>query len=208
MARVTYTPIQPGDAQVTGPNATFTAIGTQTTNVDAQNFAEEGLDARVFESEIQAEEAFTPKGDQTNTTMALPAASAWTTVVFVSTFRTGAISVAANERLRVIFRLEFYSDGAQDGIPIDTDVQLRWRKSVGGVASVIGTTRRIVPATASSPDPVPSGAPARLGMMTVIDGPVELEWVEVEIRDASAAANTVQSFGSGMYGTIFKRVTV
>lgn len=50
MSEARYTPIIPGDDRGAGPvNAIFTALGSASASLTAVNFAEEGLDSRVFE---------------------------------------------------------------------------------------------------------------------------------------------------------------
>jgi len=210
MARVTYSIIEVGDDQVTGPNTIFTDIATQTTNLEKVNFGEGGLDERVLEANIHAEQAFTPVATDTVATQALT--TTWATLNYGTSMRSGAFSIATNEKLILILRLEFYSDSTQEGILLDTDAQLRWRQSVSSVESTIGRTARLLPTTTGVPQKTGGGdgslgSPARMAFQVLVDGPVSFDWIEVQISDQSSNNYTVQCGGATLVGTIYKRVT-
>lgn len=209
MGRVEHTPIPVGPAVAADADAIFAAVAAQTTNLEEGNFAEESLDRRSLESEVQAEQAFAPKTESGTGVQALT--TTWATLNATSSpssYRTGAIALGANERLRVVLRVEFESDAVQDGIPMGGDVQLRWRKQVSGTPSVIGTIRRVHPAIGSAPLGTLTGVPSRISHQCVIVGPASLDWVEVEISDQSGTAVTVQVGDATMTGMIYKRVTI
>lgn len=207
MARVEYTPLATGASTAADVNAIFTAIGNQSSTIDAGNYAEEGLDERVFETEVQAASAFAPITETTRgRTQALT--SSWATLDpgGATSFRTGAITVGTNERLYVVLRLELLTDSKQAGLPDGGDFQTRWRQSVAASPSVVGTTRR------NKVDGVDiglaTGIPVHMSHQILLDGPLTLDWIEVQISDQSGNDVTVQFGDVAMYGMIYKRVTV
>lgn len=216
MARVEYDELEVGDAQVTKLNATMTAIAAQTTNLDEDNFAEEGLDYRAFASQAASRKAFAPVEVSTLASEALT--TTWETIDFGTAMQSpGTITLAANERLEVNFMISYDTSGATPGIPINGDIEHRWRwQEQGGAAAVVGTARHLNPRATSAPSPLDAignpvtidGASARLWMKLVLDGPKTIDWVEVQFRDSSTNDVTVQSRCQALWGTIYSRVTV
>ncbi len=211
MARVEITKPDVGTTSASVVNAVFTAISTQTTNVDEENFAEEGLDYRALEASISAEatERFT-----TNSSGTQALTATYATLNFngspVSIPSSGTIEVATNERLRVTCCLEFFSNATQSGIPTDTDVEVRLMYDVGaGGVGVSQAYRRLYPATASDPSPAANeGCPHRLRWSAMLNGSLSIQSLYVEIRDNSGNNNTVQLQSATLHGIILKRVTV
>jgi hypothetical protein len=209
MARIEYDPLAEGTTAAADLNTIFSAISTEAASLDADNFEEEGLDYRLFEDDLSAVQAFTPitctggPGTQTLST-------SWATVnpSHGSAFQTGAITVATNERLRVVFCLEFVSNASDYGIPVTGDIQFKWVQTVSATPSDVGTTRRVHVTSGSMPASAILGANPRVRFQVVIDGSVSLDSIEVQIKDASGNNVTVQIGGGSMHGTIFRRVTV
>jgi hypothetical protein len=207
VGRVEYTPLTTGASTASDVNAVFSAIQTQSSTIDAENYAEEGFDERVFETEVQAASGFAPITETTRgRTQALT--TSWATVDpgGATTFQTGGITVGTNERLYAVIYIELFSDSKQEGIPTNGDIQTRWRQSVGASPSVVGTTRRWY-ADSTNTALKSSGAPAMWSHQIVLDGPLTLDWVEVQISDQSGNDVTVQYGDVAMHGMIFKRVT-
>lgn len=208
MARVIITKPAVGTTSASVLNTAFTTIATETANVDAENWAEEGLDQRVFEDNVAAISAGTPYTNETVATQAL--STTWAQVNPGVGARLSSIpALAANQKLRLIANIEFLSNGTQSGITDNASVQVRLRKRVGGVESTISnTTRRVFAATASNPSSAATkGSPARLRMLGVVDGAETLEWAQIEIRSTTGTP-TIQFGEISFHGTIFKRVTV
>jgi len=202
MARVTYDPVELGPSAAADVNDIFTAIETQTTNLTAANFEEEGLDERAFATTVQAARGFTAITETTRSrTQAL--SSTWATLEPSggSQFRTGGIVIGTEERLYVVIRIELLSDATQEGIPY-ADLQIRWRDSVSGP---VGTTRRVKATTTVMGNT--TGGPYCLSHQIVIDGAKTVDWLEVQISDQAGTA-TVQYGDISMYGMLYKRVTV
>lgn len=198
--RVVYIPIPIGTSDSAAVNVIFGAIATETANADEQNFTEEGLDFRVFESEVQSEQGFTPIEHTVVASQALTAVFATMDPGGVKLFRTGPITLGVNETLRVRFRGELLSNAAAYGLPGDTDCQIRFRRSVAAAPTVITSSLRRYRTLVGSPKET------RMSMVAKIDGPLGLDWVEVEISDQSGNNNTVQIGRATLTGTIFKRV--
>lgn len=210
MARVSITKPVVGTTSASTLDTAFTAIATQTANVDAENYAEEGLDQRVFADNVAAVSAGTPYTNETVATQAL--STTWAQANPGVGVRLSSIpALVADEKLRLIVMVEFRSDGTQSGIPANADVELRLRKRVGGVESTItNTLRALFPATASDPSNGlvggPFGGSARIRIMGTVDGAETLEWAQLEIRSASGTP-TIQFGEITFHGTIFRRVT-
>lgn len=211
MARTIITKPSVGTTSATVLNDALTAIATQTANVDADNLAEEGLDARAFTANITSVSAGTPYTNETVATQAL--STTWAQVNPGVGARLSSIpALAANERLRLVASIEFRTTSGQSGLPSDASVELRLRKRVGGVESTItDTLRALFPAAASDPSAAlvggPFGGPARVRIMGVVDGAETLEWAQIEIRSTTGTP-TVQFGEIAFHGVIFKRVTV
>jgi len=200
VARVVYVPIAQGLSSSSDANAIFSAVATQTTNVDGDQWAEEGLDARAFESDIQSASGFTPVVHNATNTQAL--STTWATLDPGGTgaFRTGAITLGSNEVLRVRFRGELLSNGSNPGLPIGCGLQIRIRRSVGGGPLAIASTVRSYFASGSE------DLEARISTIASVDGPLSLDWVEVEISDQGGFSRTAQLGRCALWGTIFKRI--
>lgn len=207
MARIIITKPTVGTTSASTLDTAFTAIATQTANVDSENYAEEGLDQRVFANNVAAVSAGTMYTNETIATQAL--STTWAQANPGVGARLSSIpALAANEKLRLIANIEFRSDSTQSGLPDNASVQVRLTKRVGGVESTISnTTRRLFAATASNPSTGALGAPARLRILGVVNGAETLEWAQIEIRSTTGTP-TIQFGEITFYGTIFKRVTV
>lgn len=207
MGRVTYTQLSVGDSGETVIDNIFAAIEAQTSTIDAENYAEEGIDERALETQIQAQQAFTPVTESSRgQTQALT--STWTAANPGNDLQGGAITVGTNERLLLMARVEFLHDSTQAGIPLGGDIKTRWRLTVGGTPTTYGTIRRIKVTTAVLDIGKQSGIPHRHSHMVLVDGPLTITKSDFEISDQSGNDVTVQYGSASCYGTIFKRVTV
>lgn len=206
MGRVEYTQDSPGGSRaVTNANATFAELATQSTALSRENFAEEGLDRRVFGTDPSTSIPFTLifiDGTQTIT----PPTSFDTLVIGPRTFRSGAITLVANESMRLRFRCGFLSTSGTPGLQPSKLLQMRWGFQVtgGGVAGILASTRFKEPGPTSTTD----GTFGSLCTTTVLVGPLTLDFVEVQIQYTPSGAPTDVQFESAvMWGTTFHLVS-
>jgi hypothetical protein len=197
MSRVLYTPPRPGDIRSADDiNTILTAIASASGDVDQRNFAEEGLDATVFEREVSARRRARVTGSART---AIAAAAAFATIPFVTTggsgiaVRTAAIGqLAANSVLRIRSRLSFESTVAAGvGIPNDgvrTLVRHVWNDGV--------STTKVAGSQKSHRKLTPIAIPLHLTFVweSWLVGPIaNIAWIEVQYQRASGITNLDQA---------------
>jgi hypothetical protein len=206
MSRIVTTRIAPGDARsAASVNAQYTAIEAAANALDFTNFTEEGITRWVTGSEEPSDNAAHIDEDtRSGVTMV---AAAWATAVFSgTTFRTGALSVLANEKLRIRARMTFESTVAAGlGLSSLDQVGIRLAYRAGGVTTVKTATVRRDLITAS----VTGLNHTRLRTQGLINGAIELEWVELQVEYVNAGGGGYACYPSkGLLDVQrFRRVT-
>jgi hypothetical protein len=203
VGRIEYEPPDQGDTtSAADENAIFAAIAAESAALDAENVAEEGLDKRVLESEIQSTRAFDKVRQIIIGTQALAGAGVFATFNAGTAMQSAAFTLATNERAVVYFRGQALSDGTQEGVPAAGDVRIRlvYKPTAGADTPVTHSLRPRSNGTAR-------GGPWRFATMIVIDGPLALDYVKAQIADLGAGL-TVQMDAVVLHGRIYKRVTV
>lgn len=117
MSRVSYSRIEPfTERDVTLINTAFTSFVTQSSNLNSENFAEEGLDETAFVDGVYASRLKTVTD---NGRIALPVSAAFAVFAMSGNFQTSAIGAVASGRLlRVTSAVYFESEApGQHGIP-------------------------------------------------------------------------------------------
>jgi hypothetical protein len=200
MARITWTPLTEAsirDAATT--NAIFDQIETQTTNLDEDNFREGGLDHVPFETDVASRKAFVPIIHSGPSDLVTPAAFATLNVGAIN-FQTGAITLEANERLVLRFSAQLVTSTTPTyGLPANADLNVRLRQFSNAVAAVLPGSNSTYTAGATY------GIEVGVDTMGVINGPLSLDWVEVQV---SEPAGLTTRWGSAVFsGHIYRRVT-
>lgn len=200
MSRVEYSEIKPGDSGAAQVNTILSAVATESAGVDGQNVAHGGLDKRAMATNIQSRRAFNPIEDTTTTPIVAPFGPA-TLVVGATTFRSGAIVLAAGERMRVRACVEYETDLVNPGIPGSNGINfgradVHIAQSVAAVVTVI--------AESFAPVEAPWDSNPTIMTTAVIDGPVSLDWVEIQIEVPFQHAQVGSAL---LYGQIFKGVS-
>jgi len=207
MGRVDYTPLRVGSATAADFNAITSAAAAQTANVDRENWAEEGLDERVFEDDIVSGSAFPKIVHNTIAAQGLIASFITLDPGGALPFRTGPFTTGAGERVRVRWKMDFLSDPTRDGVPLTGNVEVQLAFSVSAVVGVINSTLRAMQpfATEASRQALNLGQPYRVSCTAWLPSNTSFDWVEVQIRDV-AGGITVQMGRGTLIGRTFKRV--
>jgi hypothetical protein len=204
MGRADYDQLEPGVAVAADANAIFSEVATQSAAVTGVNLGEEGMDGSAMASGTATQKAFAPVGDGTVATE--PLTVAWIPVQpGVTRIRSsGSIVLQATDSLRVRGHVELLTDlinhGIEPGGEIAVRVGFQETGPVSGFAPCEGhadVDLKFVPL---------AGSPARIPITAWIDGPITLDWVQLEIRDQSGNDTTIQYGRVAMYGTIFRGV--
>lgn len=163
--------------------------------IDAENFAEEGIDRRAIDANAHVEEGFTPISESTRASLA--AAAAWTTYAPNATsFRTGALTVGSNELLWLrlfVFLQSTKSSGV--GLAASSDLEFRLANSAGGGTKLDGSYRRKKCLSAA-------GYHGWVSVEGWVVGPVSLSWVEVQYKLTGTAYPAKSLFD----GVLYRRV--
>ncbi|HEY6866247.1 MAG TPA: hypothetical protein VI792_03255 [Candidatus Eisenbacteria bacterium] len=139
MSKATVAPIEPlidtrGAASFNTP---FTAIATAAAALDASNFAEEGLDARLFPAHSNANRLATIV-ESTRAPIAINAAFGPTYVHNGTVFRTGALGqIDINNPLRVFVQVQTQTTLVDRALDINLQYEFRLVWFDGAVATVV-----------------------------------------------------------------------
>ncbi|MCK5711080.1 MAG: hypothetical protein KAI25_00020 [Hyphomicrobiaceae bacterium] len=205
MSRGTYTPIQPGDTREAAKvNDIFDAFEAALP-LTAENFREEGLDARVFEDSVHYRRSEAPIA--THSVSVLTEAAYATLVLGATTFRTGGITLEAGELLEINFRCQLPSS-ATSGIPLGTRPSFRIAYfPSGGALTVIADSVR-EKEVAAGPFFPPGGlfdCDGSVSILTDLEGPLDLDFVEVQFEEPLGPGTGVRC-GYGLFTNKIWRV--
>jgi hypothetical protein len=200
MSRANTPSIRPGDARsAASVNAVYAAIEAAANNLNEVNLAEEGITRYVTAARQKADNVV---NIELNTRTARPVAAWGTLVNAATTFRSGALALAANEVYRVRASIEHTSTvGAGVGIPAGAQVGIRIAYSVAGVVTVVtsSTRRRTVAVGALR------GLDGKsLLAQCLLFGPVNFDWIEAQDLVVGAGCYIDKT---KLDVTIFRRVT-
>jgi hypothetical protein len=201
MGRVEYSQLQAGDtATATQLNTIFSAIATETSAVDGENVAEEGVDSSMLDAGVTTAKAFSPVNLNTITSQVL--STSWaTTVINATNLRSsGVFTMTTRDLVRIRGSIELFTDTTNYGIPAggQVDVRIGFYPTGGPAAS---TTPQVGYSTS-----INTGG--RIPIMAVLLGSSysSIDWVEIQVSDQSGGGTTVQLRRGQLQATIFKGV--
>jgi hypothetical protein len=201
MARVVYTQLPVGEVATAAQlNSIFNAIATETSAVDAENVAEEGVDKTILDAGTTSVRAFAPINLGATSPQTL--STSWVPAVINSTNvrSTNVFTMTSRDLVRIRGSLELQTDATNPGIPAggQIDVRIGFFPTGGPAAS---TTPQVGYSTTID-------NAGRIPILAVLLGTTysSIDYVEIQVSDQSGGGTTVQ-FGRGqLQATIFKGV--
>lgn len=201
--RVTYDPLRPyvvGERSAARINAIMDSIEAAGASLDAVNFREEAFDASRFTADGTPVNVETGIDSSTRTVLAATGVFAQL-VVGGSNMRTGGVSIAANERLRIRVRVQLESSVSSGlGLASGGLLAIRISKTVSGVTSALTGSRR---RQSRGIELIQHGV---LRSLATIDGPASIDDIRIEYTLSVAADCHVGTASIVMKR--FKRVTL
>lgn len=209
MSRVSFTRSEPGTGRLVAPvNNAFAAFVTQSTNLEAMNLAQEGLDPRIFHNDVGF---FQMAGWRVGTpNVQVVAAAAWTGAaltlggVALQLPAITAAQVPAGWALRIRAGFCAACDGAPApgtvwGVPPTRQLDARLTYSTGGVPAVVVASHR-----SRSANHATIGSNAYFRLFAYAAGGIDFDWFQIETQMLGAAIN-YRIEGGWIYAVAFPK---
>jgi len=172
--------------------------------IDGDNFREEGLDigaVAVGSYQVRRRAFVAIVSDNTPRVWTATTATVGGLVLGAATFQSPGFTIAADETLLLESSVFFdLTPGGTPGIPADSAalIQLRYQPSAGAPTVIPGTTRR----KGTDAD----GVHACMTTFGQLDGPLTLDWVELQVWEQRGPGNSLYMSNTAMHGAIYHRV--